>query len=124
MSNYSISINLLKVKNTAIKTIQGKTKPVRCVIIPLEGLSNLVENEHGIFLNMGAWASENQKFGNTHYVKVNISKEEQEAMTEEQRKQQPIVGNMKPIVAKQTTVPESTKPETPVTVEGEDDLPF
>ena len=123
--NYQISVNLLKLRAASVMKIKGKTTVVRCLVIPLEGISTLVEKETGIFLNMGSFGSDNLNFGHTHIVKASFLKAENDAMTEEQRRAIPILGNMKPMEAKQTAVPETNAVAEAEKEENEkDDLPF
>lgn len=50
---------------------------------------------------MVAFELAESKFGQTHLVKVIMKKEDSDALTEEQRNCQPILGNMKPLITKQ-----------------------
>lgn len=120
--NYGINVNLLKLKKSGIMKIKGKEKVVRCLVIPLEGISNLVETEHGIFLNLSAWESDKLNYGHTHYLKINLPKEENEKMSDDERRLVPIIGNMKAIIAKQNSVAEPT--EVVESIESGDEIPF
>ena len=50
-----------------------------------------------VYLNITAFANDNPQYGDTHMLKPNIPKEVREQMTDEQRRQQPILGNMRPL---------------------------
>lgn len=60
--------------------------------------------EKGCYLNLNAIEMQNPQFNDTHCVKVNIPKEQREAMTEEQRNAVPILGGLRPLERKQETM--------------------
>lgn len=122
MANYSIKTDLLKLKGAFVTNLKGKTATKRCLIIPVDE-ANLYVGEKGVYLNMTAIEMREPKYSETHCVKQSLDRERYEAMTDEERNAQPILGGMKQLERKAT--------EMNVTgmVDGEsminnDDLPF
>ena len=94
--DFSVSLNLSKLKNVGITDLQGSTSVKRCVVIPIED-NHLYVSDKGVMLNLSAWESKQVgKYGDTHYVKQRLPKEYRDAHPDEM-KQTPIIGNMKPI---------------------------
>lgn len=118
MTNFSIKADLLKVKGAFVKDLKGKTGAVkRCLIIPVED-SGMFLGEKGCYLNMTAIEMREAKYNDTHCVKVSLSKEQYEAMTEEERNNTPIIGGMHEIKANPKPI------DTSAVVSDDDDLPF
>jgi hypothetical protein len=120
MSNFNINLNLRALKSTIIKDVQGKTATKQCLIIPIADNDLFVGEKGGVYLNLSAWESNNLKDGKTHLVKQSPSRKVREAMTNEERKSIPILGDMKPFENASATV----KSEGVMAVEDNDDLPF
>lgn len=131
-NNLNIGVNLLKLKAAVMGVKSPKTGEIKkCVIIPIEDndLYNKVD-ENGkvsVFLNVTAWENrQTSQYGDTHMVKQSHSKEWNEAHTDEDRRNQPILGNASPVKEKNldnVNVPEADVEMMPL--EGEaDDLPF
>ncbi len=118
MANYSIKADLLKLKGAFVKDLRGRTGAVkRCLIIPIED-SGMILGEKGCYLDMAAIEKREARYGDTHFVKVSLPKEQYDAMTEEERNSTPILGGMHEIKA-------SPKPiDTSAVVVDDDDLPF
>ena len=122
--NYSISINLSRLAGAVFTNLKGKTATKRCLIIPIDD-AGLYAGEKGIYLNLVAYEQRDAKYGNTHLVKRSLSKAEREAMTDEQLRAEPILGDMKELkpAAVQTTT--EMQGAQFVTDDGTvDDLPF
>ncbi len=122
MANYSIKTDLLKLKGAFVSNLKGNTATKRCLIIPVDD-AGLFVGEKGVYLNLTAIEMQNPKYSETHCIKVSLDKERYDAMSEEEKQAQPIIGGMKQLERKQT--------EMPVTgmIDGsqafpEDDLPF
>ena len=97
MSNLAIKINLTKVKGAMLVNLTGKTGTVKeCIVIPVED-SGLYKGEKGVYLNITAVEIREPKYAETHLLKRDIPKEEYEAMTEEQKKAEDIIGGLKPM---------------------------
>ena len=120
MSNQSIRIDLQKFRNAALLTIPGRDTKKRCICIPVEDNPEIFVGTKGTYLNLTAIEmKEPGQYGDTHLIKGNTPEEIYKAMSEEERKAQPIVGQMRPLARK-----EQPAPEARVEVEDEDDLPF
>jgi hypothetical protein len=119
--NYSVNVNLLNVPNAFVAKIKGQTLQ-RCICIPFD-LNGMFSNENKISLELIAWESkEVGKYGDTHGLKISIPKEKYDAMTDEEKKSQKYVGNMKPFMTA-STEPESAG-EVSAEFEGNEKLPF
>ena len=117
MANYGIKINLQKLGGAFLTNLKGKTTTKKCLCIPIED-ANLYVGEKGTYVNLTAIAVKEQKFDQSHCVKQDLPREIYEHMTDEERKAQPIIGNMHEFVHVAQEV--KTVSET----ENEDDLPF
>ncbi len=94
MGRISVKINLAALKNAAIIT-SGKNKDVDCILIPIDQ-NHLFRTEKGaVYLDVIGFetAPDKRKGKDTHMAKQSLSKEVQEAMTEEEKKAMPILGN-------------------------------
>ena len=127
-NNLNVSLNLLKLK-AAVMGIKGKEKVKKCVVIPIEDndLYNKVgdDGKVSVYLSLTCWENQNvSQFGDTHMVKQSHSKEWNEAHTDDDRFNEPILGNARPVVEK--TVEQLNVPTAEVVSdEGDDDaLPF
>lgn len=116
--NYNGKIDLKKFKNSALIDLKGKTETKRCICIPIED-NNLFVGEKGVYLDfiLREISKDKRQYGNTHIICQNIPKEKFEKMTEEEKKAQPILGQIKEYQAAQM------QPTAEVTPENED-LPF
>lgn len=122
MANFSIKTDLLKLKGAFVTNLKGKTATKRCLIIPVDD-AGLFIGEKGVYLNLTAIEMQNPKFSETHCVKVSLDKKRYEAMSEEERKAQPIIGGMKQLERQATEMPVTSQ------IDGsqafpDDDLPF
>lgn len=119
--NYGQKVNLLALGGAFIANIQGKTAKKRCLCIPIEE-AHLFEGEKGVYLNMNMWVSKNSQYGDSHYLTQNLPKEVRDAMTEEQKKAIPILGNVKVMELPPKQMQEAV--EIPASATDDDDLPF
>ncbi len=122
MSNISIKINLRQLKS-AVRTMKGENGDIECLIIPI-GANHLVVGEKGIYLDMQAYELKEKKADrkDTHLIKQGFPKEVFDAMTDEQKKTTPIIGNL---VVWGYSEPAPLNIEIVETQPGEsDDLPF
>lgn len=94
MSRISGKINLLQLFAVR-KMITGQMGPVECLVIPI-AKNNLFIGDKGVYLDLIAFEIDKPKEGSkdTHLVKQSFSKEVREAMSEEQLKSLPILGNL------------------------------
>lgn len=87
--------------------------------------AGLYAGEKGIYLNLVAYEQRDAKYGKTHLVKRSLSKAEREAMTYEQLRAVPILGDMKEM--KPVTVQPTMEMQGAQFVADDgtfDDLPF
>lgn len=118
MNNYSIKIDVLKIKGAFLTNIKGKVTK-KCLVIPVDS-PDFYEGEKTLSLNMVAFELQNPKFEDTHMVKASIKKEVYDAMTKEEKEGQPILGGLKPFLSQHTPIAVNTTAEP----ENTDDLPF
>lgn len=127
MANYSIKLDLKKMKEAGLVNIKGKDGRTRkCVVIPTDVNHEIYVGNKGIYLNLTAIETkEVSKFGDSHFIKGSIDKEAFESMSKEERDSQPILGNMKPLERKVQEMQAASIPDSAVSVaDEEDDLPF
>lgn len=122
MANYSIKTDLLKLKGAFVTNLKGKTATKRCLIIPVDE-ANLYVGEKGVYLNMTAIEMREPKYSETHCVKQSLDRERYEAMTDEERNAQPILGGMKQLERKATQM-NVTGMVDGASMINNDDLPF
>lgn len=126
-NNLNISINLLKMKS-AVMGIRGNEAVKKCVVIPIEDndlYSKVDENGNvSVFLNLSCWENrEVSQYGDTHMVKQSHSKAWNDSHTQEQRREEPILGNARPIVER--TIEQVNVPIVKVECDDQNsDLPF
>lgn len=122
--NYSLSLNLSRLNGAFFTNIKGKNATKRCLVIPVDD-AGLYVGEKGAYLGLVCYEQRDARFGDTHLVKRSLTKAEREGMTEEQRRAQPILGNMKEL--RPAEVQPSTTMQAAQFVQDdgtEDDLPF
>ena len=124
MGRISCKINLAALKNAAIIT-SGKNKDVDCILIPIEQ-NHLFRSEKGaVYLDIIGFetAPEKRKGKDTHMAKQSLDKKVLDAMTEDEKKAMPILGNFidwDQSIESQSTPTEHVAKE----VADLDDLPF
>ena len=123
MSNFSISIDLLKIQGAILRNLKGKTATKKCIIIPVEEHQGLYVGEKGCYLNLTAIEMREPKYRDTHCIKPNLPKDEREAMTEEEQRALPILGGLHAIEAHQQEVGGQVDASSIIDT-SEDDLPF
>ena len=123
MANYGIKIDLLKLKGAIVRNLKGRTETKRCLIIPVDECDGMYLGEKGCYLNLTAIEMQSPKFSDTHCIKPDLSKEQREAMSEEEQKAVPIVGGLHAIERQQVTMQVSGTIGAEAFADG-DDLPF
>jgi hypothetical protein len=122
MSRISGKLNLLNL-HAVRKIMPGQLGPVECLVIPIEK-NKLFIGDKGVYLDLIAFEIDPSKrtadSKDTHLVKQSFSKEVREAMTEDQLKAMPILGNFQVWSDKQESEPVSS----PVVQDEKSDLPF
>lgn len=97
MANISLKINLRQLKHVEREMKGQGDKMIKCLIIPLE--ENMIyQGEKGAYLNLTAIEiKDRSKFSadqkDTHLIKQDVPREKYDAMTDEQKKAMPIIGN-------------------------------
>ena len=118
MKNLSIKIDLLKIKHSGIANLTNKKKEkIKCLVIKLDN-EDLYIGEKGIYLSLTGYAVEDSKFNQTHILKINYDKEFFDKMSDEEKKNNPIIGNIKEFEKKEMS--ETLKD----IINSEEDLPF
>lgn len=120
--NLALHINLTRIPGAIFTKLTGKTGATKdCIIIPVDD-AHLFVGEKGVYLDATALEFREQKYADSHFIKMSVPKEIFEAMTEEQRNAIPIIGGVKPIEKPQMQASEPVD-FAPGVGEGTD-LPF
>lgn len=126
MSTISIKVNLRQLKH-AVQVMKGTSGTMKCLIIPIDQ-NNLYEGEKGTYLDLTAFELKEKKADSkdTHLLKQLLPKAVYEAMSEEQRKAQPILGNAIVWAGRQEPEPQTVDVSSfvPEGTPGDNDLPF
>lgn len=94
---YNIRLDLRKFKNTFVKEIQGSTRTVQCVCIPIKDNHIFVSERCSIYLDLQAKPMKSMAYGQSHFIKPKVGSDNWKSMSVEERKAIPIVGNLLPI---------------------------
>lgn len=93
MSNLSTKLNLAGLKHSR-KLLTGQSGQIDCLIIPIKE-NHLFIGEKGLYLDLSHFEIKNpaadQK--DSHLVKQSLPKEVYDAMSEDERKALPVLGN-------------------------------
>ena len=114
MANLNIKVALTKLEGAKVMDIQGKTTTRKCVVIPidneigtvtdayisqdaarLDGQTTWVPSKE-VYLNLVALEFSDKRYGQSHGIKANISREYMKGMSDEEIKSTPLIGNVKP----------------------------
>lgn len=104
MSNYKIRLDLLRLQGVFARNLKGNSTCKRCLIIPLDDNPSIFLGEKGCYLNLTAYETQNNQYGDTHILKPDFPKDVREHMTEEERHSVSIIGNMRPMQPRQAPV--------------------
>jgi hypothetical protein len=97
MNNFFVKINLAELKHKIQKKKTKDGNEIECLVIPIDQNNLYHSKEKGnVYLDLVAWENNNKEY-NSHILKQSLPKEVREKMSEEELKEQPIVGNMKPM---------------------------
>lgn len=129
--NFTGKINLLKLDSTGIVVINGKSGSKKCVVIPIEENDIFVSIDESTgkakvaYLGINMWHNNNEtgldQYGNSHSVKQSFSQQYRESKSEEEMRNKPFLGNMKPL----ETSNNISRISSPMAdVADNDDLPF
>jgi hypothetical protein len=122
MSRISGKLNLLNL-HTVVKMMPAQSGLVECLVIPIDK-NRLFKGDKGIYLDIVGFeidpAKRNANSKDTHILKQSFSKEVREAMTEDELRSLPILGNLQVWDGASSAEPLSS----PVVQAENDDLPF
>jgi hypothetical protein len=124
--NYSLKIDIKKLNKAFVKPIQGKSATIDCVCIPVTEFYHGKNGE--LYCNIEIVERKTvSQYNDTHFAKQQLEKESYQALSEEQRKNIPILGSFQPskfgnvqtVVAEEvkTTAKQQAAPD-------DDDVPF
>ncbi|MCM8906809.1 hypothetical protein [Tenacibaculum finnmarkense] len=126
MGNISINLNLTQLKHVR-KKMQGASGKVDCLIIPIKE-NDLFVGEKNISLSLSAFGLKSKRDNSktTHIIKQQYSKELYDLLTDEEKREMPIIGDA--VDWSQTELaPVSSATITDSSLnmqEEQDDLPF
>ena len=126
LKNLQGSINLTKLNNVQLLKVTTNGESRTCVCIPVKNNDLYFHKGGGIFLGLNVIEAKDIRYENTHFVKQSHSKKYNEALTDEDRKLQPILGSFRPLYFG-NTVPAPTayvSAEPVEDTESMNDLPF
>jgi hypothetical protein len=91
-NNLNVKVNLQNLV-CACRFEKGKDGPVECLIVPLEA-NHLFKGEKGVYLDLTGFELKEKKDGRTHLLKQHMPKEVFEAMSDEEKRATPIMGDV------------------------------
>lgn len=120
--NYNLSIDLKKITGAFLTNIKGQKETKPCICIPLDN-DILHQGAKGVYMNATLYECPNNQYGNTHFAKLQVSKERFASMSDAEKNVIPIIGNVKPLNPVYGRM-EAQPIEGDTSVENESDLPF
>lgn len=119
MANISSKLNLAGLIHVVRKETRKDKSTVECLIIPIDQ-NHLYRGEKGLYLDISHLEIKNPKSGqkDTHLIKQSLPKDVYAALSDEEKKAMPILGNT--IVWGQS----STNEAAIIDQGADDDLPF
>jgi len=123
MNNISMKLNLANLQCVVRAEKTQKGDLIDCLIIPIEG-NSLFRGNKGVYLDLIAFPFESKIEGNkaTHIIKQSLPKEVFQAMSDEQKKSMPIIGDA--TVSGEGQGAKGPVSDTETTLSPNDDLPF
>jgi hypothetical protein len=124
--NYQLKIDVKKLNKAFVYPIQGKEAKVECVCIPV---SEFYSGKNGeLYCNLQITEKKQVgQYGDTHFAKQSLEKASYNALSEEQRKAIPILGNMEPSKFGNNAPTQTAEPQTQAQAQAQpegDGLPF
>lgn len=120
-NKFKMTLCVNKLEGAFVSNLRGRHATKRCVCIPIED-ADLFEADNGaVYLNCSVFEMREEKFGKTHIIKQSLSKDRYDAMTDDERRELPILGNLSPMEERQREAP--TGGPT-MDLPEDDDLPF
>lgn len=90
--NYNFKIDLAKILDAkVVDNEKGKF-----IVIPVEKNDIYLTDKGAAYMNFAAREMREEKFGQTHFIKQVVSKKMFKGMTDEERKNIPILGGLSP----------------------------
>lgn len=138
MSLFSGKINLLSFRNACVTTLRRSSGEKKGVFIPIDDNHLFVSSDDSgkaksVYANFMAFENQMDRYGESHRLKLSVPKEALANMNEDEKKNIPYIGNMKPYFKAGTTNATTTESVTqapanqPVRQSSQsavDDLPF
>lgn len=93
MKNFTAKINLALMNGVKLFTSKKDNKKYAC--IPLSE-NYIFEGKKGLYLDLTAYSYDG-KFGESHFLKNRIPKDIYEKMSDEDKKNTPIIGSLSPL---------------------------
>lgn len=122
MSKFTLKLNLLALKNAAVTRLKGAQETKLCLVIPIDD-NHLFVGEKGVYLDLTAFElRETGRSGDTHLLKQSLPKQAYKAMSEEERRDKPLLGSMKPMESQSQAQSYAAAPMS--YAEDEEALPF
>jgi len=87
------SLNLSALKHIKMKA-KGQNGEVDGLFIPIKANKLFASEKGNTYLNLVAFEMKEKKDYGTHIVKQSLNKEEREKMTDEEKREMPILGNL------------------------------
>lgn len=117
---YNGKIDLMKFKNAFAANIKGKTAIKKCVCIPIDD-NYLYVGEKGVYVDLicREISEDKRKETTTHIIAPSIPKEVYDAMTDEQKKSLPILGNLSEFQEPKMAITQTVEVDT-----SDGELPF
>lgn len=127
-TNSAIKINLSKIPGAARITLTGQSgKQKRGIFIPEED-AHLYDGEKGLYLNLVAIRPKEEKYNQSHFIKLNLDRATYDAMSQEERDELPIIGSVTRLESTARAHAEAPSSiqigNEAFTPEGDGDLPF
>ena len=118
MANLKIKLDGKKFINSFLFDFKGQTTTKKCLCIPVEDNNIYVSAKTGAaYIDLVAFENQQpSQYGDTHMIKLSFPKDMLDALTLEQRKALPILGNLAPLGNGQATVPAGSASGLPATV--------
>jgi hypothetical protein len=124
MNNISLKLNLALLRAVR-RTEKGTSGPVECLIIPIKANALFEGKDGALYLDLIAFELKEKKEGrsDTHLIKQSFPTDVYKAMTDEQKKATPILGNLTVWQEDENPLMQKDSKAAPV-IKPQDDLPF
>jgi hypothetical protein len=97
MGNYKVKIDLSKLRKSSVTELVIDGQKKQGVFIPIEDNNLFVsQKSNSIYLDMTAYTTKNDKYGQSHILKQKMGGVVWRNMTEDEKRNIPIVGSLQP----------------------------